>query len=121
MSWALQGAEQRYSDIEKLDLALINAARKLRPCFQSHQVVVLTNYPLRQVLKGPEASGRMAKWAIELSEYGVEFQLKLAIKAQVLADFLVEMTKKPNQPETSFPTWMLHVDGLSTANLRFCK
>lgn len=63
----------------------------------------------------------MAKWAIELSEYGVEFQLKLAIKAQVLADFLVEMTKKPNQPEASFPTWMLHVDGLSTANLRFCK
>ncbi|XP_012839272.1 PREDICTED: uncharacterized protein LOC105959678 [Erythranthe guttata] len=57
--------------MEKLALALINAARKLRPYFQSHQVVVLTNYPLKQILRSPETSRRLAKWAIELSGAGI--------------------------------------------------
>ncbi|XP_012851807.1 PREDICTED: uncharacterized protein LOC105971499 [Erythranthe guttata] len=112
ISRALQGAEQRYTNMEKLALALINAARKLRPYFQSHQVVVLTNYPLKQILRSPETSGRLAKWAIELSEYGVEFKPRPAIKAQVLADFLVEMTSI--QESTSIPTWSVNVDGSST-------
>ncbi|KAL0412009.1 UNVERIFIED_CONTAM: hypothetical protein Slati_3790600 [Sesamum latifolium] len=73
VSKVLQGAETRYSQIEKLALSLVIAARKLRPYFQSHQVVVLTNHPLKQVLANPELSGRMVKWAVELSEFGVEF------------------------------------------------
>ncbi|XP_012858055.1 PREDICTED: uncharacterized protein LOC105977295 [Erythranthe guttata] len=112
ISRALQGAEQRYTNMEKLALALINAARKLRPYFQSHQVVVLTNYPLKQILRSPETSGRLAKWAIELSEYGVEFKPRPAIKAQILADFLVEMTTV--EESTSLPTWSVSVDGSST-------
>ncbi|XP_012852376.1 PREDICTED: uncharacterized protein LOC105971987 [Erythranthe guttata] len=113
ISRALQGAEQCYTNMEKLALALINAARKLRPYFQSHQVVVLTNYPLKQILRSPETSGRLAKWAIELSEYGVEFKPRPTIKAQVLADFLVEMTSV--EESTSLPTWSVSVDGSSTA------
>ncbi|XP_012839266.1 PREDICTED: uncharacterized protein LOC105959672 [Erythranthe guttata] len=113
ISRALQGAEQRYTNMEKLALALINTARKLRPYFPSHQVVVLTNYPLKQILRSPETSGRLAKWAIELSEYGVEFKPRPAIKAQVLADFLVEMTSV--EESTSLPTWSVSVDGSSTA------
>ncbi|XP_012839245.1 PREDICTED: uncharacterized protein LOC105959647 [Erythranthe guttata] len=113
ISRALQGAEQRYTNMEKLALALINAARKLRPYFQSHQVVVLTNYPLKQILRSPETSGRLAKWAIELSEYGIEFKPRPAIKAQVLADFLVEMTSV--EESTSLPTWSVSVDESSTA------
>ncbi|XP_012835110.1 PREDICTED: uncharacterized protein LOC105955856 [Erythranthe guttata] len=112
VSRALRGAEQRYSNIERLALALITAARKLRPYFQSHQVVVLTNFPLKQIFQSPETSGRMAKWAIELSEYGVEFRSRPAIKAQVLADFLVEMTF--NESTCSTPTWTVYVDGSST-------
>ncbi|XP_012844344.1 PREDICTED: uncharacterized protein LOC105964364 [Erythranthe guttata] len=99
--------------MEKLALALINAGRKLRPYFQSHQVVVLTNYPLKQILRSPKTSGRLAKWAIELSEYGVEFKPRPAIKAQVLAGFLVEMTAVVES--TSIPTWFVSVDGSSTA------
>ncbi|KAL0313645.1 UNVERIFIED_CONTAM: Transposon Tf2-12 polyprotein [Sesamum radiatum] len=90
VSKVLQGAEIKYSQIEKLALALVVAARKLRPYFQSHQVVVLTNHHLKQILANPELSGRMVKWAVELSEFGIEFRPRLAIKAQVLADFVVE-------------------------------
>lgn len=55
----------------------------------------------------------MTKWAVELSEYGIEFQPRPAIKAQVLADFLVEMEN--TDAESSVPTWTIHVDGSSTA------
>ncbi|KAM6578296.1 hypothetical protein CsatB_030133 [Cannabis sativa] len=52
--------------MEKLAFALITSSRKLRPYFQAHSIEVLTNYPLRQVLAKPEASGRLLKWAMEL-------------------------------------------------------
>ncbi|KAM1043670.1 hypothetical protein ACFX2A_035715 [Malus domestica] len=45
-SKALQDAETRYSNIEKLALALVMSARKLRPYFQAHSIIVLTNHPL---------------------------------------------------------------------------
>ncbi|KAI3448541.1 hypothetical protein Pfo_005206 [Paulownia fortunei] len=109
----LQGAEQRYPNIEKLALALITATRKLRPYFQSHPVVVLTNHPLKQVLSNPEISGRLVKWAIELSEHGIEFRPRPAIKAQVLADFVVEMTT--DEISKSLSAWTLYVDGSSTS------
>ncbi|KAL2243910.1 UNVERIFIED_CONTAM: Retrovirus-related Pol polyprotein from transposon opus [Sesamum indicum] len=57
VSKMLQGAERRYAQIEKLALALVVTARKLRPYFQGHRIVVLTNHPLRNVLTRPEASG----------------------------------------------------------------
>ena len=45
----LQEAETRYLEIEKLALALVVAARKLRLYFQSHVILVPTSHPLRQV------------------------------------------------------------------------
>ena len=46
-SRALCGAEERYPPMEKLAFVLVTAARKLKPYFQAHTVVVLTNRPLR--------------------------------------------------------------------------
>ena len=65
---ALRGEEERYPRMEKLILALVTAARKLRPYFQAHTIEVPTEYPMKQVLHKPDTSGRMMKWAIELSE-----------------------------------------------------
>ncbi|XP_073137630.1 uncharacterized protein [Henckelia pumila] len=113
MSKVLQGAELRYTNIEKLTLALVVAGRKLRPYFLSHQVVALTNHPLKKILSSPEASGRMTKWAVELSEYEIEYQPRPTIKAQVLVDFIVEM--ETNGAGVSAPTWTIHVDGSSTS------
>nr|CAN74728.1 hypothetical protein VITISV_001869 [Vitis vinifera] len=64
--------------------------RKLRPYFQAHPIVVLTNQPLRSILHKPDLSEIMLKWAIELSEYGIEYQPRLSIKGQVMVDFIVE-------------------------------
>ncbi|KAL0303251.1 UNVERIFIED_CONTAM: Retrovirus-related Pol polyprotein from transposon opus [Sesamum radiatum] len=98
VSKTLQGAEERYPPIEKLAFSLVVAARKLRHYFQSHPVVVLTNYPLKQVLAEPNISGRMVKWAVELSEHGIEYRPRPAIKAQALADFMVELMDEEKRP-----------------------
>ncbi|XP_071900985.1 uncharacterized protein [Coffea arabica] len=90
VSRALQGAESRYSAIERYVLALVHAARKLRTYFQAHPVVVITDQPLKQILSKPESSGRMVKWAVELSEYDLGYQPRTAIKAQALADFIAD-------------------------------
>lgn len=44
----------------------------------------------QRIFENPDTSGRVAKCAIELSEYVIKFEP--AIKAQALADFLAEMT-----------------------------
>ncbi|KAJ9552535.1 hypothetical protein OSB04_016580, partial [Centaurea solstitialis] len=40
-------AETRYTSMEKLLLGLMTAAKKLRHYFESHHVIVVTNYPLK--------------------------------------------------------------------------
>ena len=70
-SRALRGAEERYPQMEKLAFALIVATRKLKPYFQAHTIVVLTDKPLRKAMSSPEAAGRMALWAVELSEFDI--------------------------------------------------
>ena len=73
ISKALLDAKTRYSHLEKLALALIVAARKLRPYFHAHPIMVVTSFPLKLVLHKPEVSGRLVKWAVELREYDVIF------------------------------------------------
>ena len=118
-SRALRGAEERYPRMEKLILALVTAARKLRPYFQAHTIEVPTEYPMKQVLHKPETSGRLMKWAIELSEFDIRYKPKTAIKGQVLADFDMEFTSaepaKNTQTTTDLSVWKLSVDGASNA------
>ncbi|KAM1027035.1 hypothetical protein ACFX2A_040848 [Malus domestica] len=89
---ALQDAETRYSNIEKLALALVMSARKLRPYFQTHSIIVLTNHSFRQILQSPDTSGRMIKWAIALGEFDISYQPKPAEKGQTVADFIIDFT-----------------------------
>ena len=68
---AFWGAEERYPRMEKLAFALITAARKLKPYFQAHTIIVLTDQPLKRAMSSLEAIGRMALWAIKLSEFDI--------------------------------------------------
>ncbi|KAK2998279.1 hypothetical protein RJ639_022952 [Escallonia herrerae] len=119
VSKVLQGAELRYPDTEKLAFALLIAARKLRPYFQSHSITVLTNKPLRRILHKPDVSGRLVPWSIELGEFDIHYKPRPSIKGQALADFIVECTL-PIEDEEQLPqqegpfTWTLHVDARYT-------
>ncbi|CAA7052868.1 unnamed protein product [Microthlaspi erraticum] len=114
VSKSLIDAETRYPAMEKLALAIVMSARKLRPYFQSHTIVVMTSQPLRTMLHSPSQSGRLAKWAIELSEYDIEYRTRTCAKAQVLADFMIELAPEANNDTTLSKVWTLFVDGASS-------
>jgi ribonuclease HI len=85
---------------------------KLRHYFESHPVTVVSSFPLGEIIQSREASGRIAKWAVELMGETLSFAPRKAIKSQVLADFLVEWTDTqlptaPIQPEL----WTMYFDG----------
>ncbi|KAI5339955.1 hypothetical protein L3X38_019229 [Prunus dulcis] len=61
MSKALLDTETRYPKLEKLILALVVSARKLRPYYQAHRVIVITDFPLRSIRHSPDASQRLMK------------------------------------------------------------
>jgi hypothetical protein len=48
------------------------------------------HFPLGEIIQCREASGRIAKWAVELMGETISFAPRKAIKSQALADFLVE-------------------------------
>uniref|UniRef100_A0A2N9FYD5 Uncharacterized protein n=1 Tax=Fagus sylvatica TaxID=28930 RepID=A0A2N9FYD5_FAGSY len=116
-SRALRGAEERYPPMEKLAFALVTAARKLRPYFQAHTIVLLTNHPLRKAMSKPDAAGRLIQWSIELSEFDIDYRPRTAIKAQALADFIAEFTSKDDEPTEDVEQtskWTVNIDGSST-------
>ena len=78
--------------MEKLAFALVTVAQKLKPYFQAHTVVILTDKPLRRAMSSPKAVGQMALWVVELSEFDIQYQLRTALKGQVVVDFITEFT-----------------------------
>ncbi|KAL0448119.1 UNVERIFIED_CONTAM: hypothetical protein Slati_1939800 [Sesamum latifolium] len=88
---------------------------KATPYFLSHPIGVRTNTPLKQTLGKPDTSGRLVKWAVELSEYDISYLPRTTIKAQALADFISEMTEMTIKETSQDQKWLLHVDGSSMA------
>jgi ribonuclease HI len=62
----------------------------LRHYFESHPVTVVSSFPLGEIIQCREASGRIAKWAVEIMGETISFAPRKAIKSQVLANFVVE-------------------------------
>jgi ribonuclease HI len=82
----------------------------------------MTSFLLRAILYNPNATGNIAKWAAELAEFQLDFQLHHAIKSQVLADFIVQWPPcAPGGPDPTpaerrgpiftGPHWTLFFDG----------
>jgi len=66
ISHILHDVDKWYRMIKKVVRVLITWAWRLRLYFQSHQVVVKMNYPIKQVLQKTELAGRIIAWSIEL-------------------------------------------------------
>nr|GEV66106.1 reverse transcriptase domain-containing protein [Tanacetum cinerariifolium] len=86
----LQGVELNYPELEKLILALVYAARRLRRYFQAHPIWVLADKPIKKILTRPKKSKQIDKWAIELEEHDIEYKGCNSVKGHVLADFLAK-------------------------------
>jgi ribonuclease HI len=75
-------------------------------------VTVVSSFPLGEIIQYREASGRIAKWAVELMGKTISFAPRKAIKSQVLADFLAEWvdTLLPTVPIQA-ELWTMYFDG----------
>ena len=60
--------------------------------------MVMTSFPLSEVVQNQDATGRIMKWALELMGQGILYAPQTAIKSQVLADFVVEWTEVQMPP-----------------------
>jgi hypothetical protein len=87
-----------YTEIEKIAYAVLISSRKLKHYFQAHEISVPSSQPLRDILSNKEASGRIGKWATELSQFEINYVLRIAIKSQALADFMADWTPSTYQP-----------------------
>ena len=81
VSQAFQGAKSNYPRIEKIAFTLIVASRKLRQYFQANPILVMTDQPIKKSMNKPEVTSRMIQWAIELSQFDIEYLPRMAIKA----------------------------------------
>ena len=103
VSEALARAKTRYTKLEKIAYALLMASRKLRHYFLAYDITVPASYPLGDMFRNREATGRIGKWAAELAPFVVRFVARTTIKSQLLADFNTEWTPAPTKPATTLP------------------
>nr|GEU60330.1 reverse transcriptase domain-containing protein [Tanacetum cinerariifolium] len=121
VSRVLQGAKLNYPVLEKLILALVHAARRLRRYFQAHTIMVLTGKPIKQALTGPETTRRVAKWAIKLGKHDIVFLKR--DERETPADFVPKIPfddseKRVKEKEVLDPSneWKLYTDRASSSD-----
>ena len=97
VSKSLNKAEVHYLPLEKAILAVVHATRKLPHYFQAHVVVVLTQLPLKSILRSADYTGRVAKWGTILGAFDIKYMPRTFIKGQVLADLVAEFAECPEE------------------------
>ena len=129
MSKSLHETEVRYLPLEKAILAVVLGTCKLPHYFQAHTVVVLTQLPLKTILRSAEYTGRVAKWGTILGVFDIRYMPRTSIKGQVLVDFVAEFIEPHIEELQSarnmneklvgtisqyrLPTWEVYVDRAS--------
>jgi hypothetical protein len=112
VSEVLSDCKARYSQMQKLVYVILMTKRKLQHYFDVHPITVVSKYPLGEVIQNPEAKGRIAKWALELTGQNITYAPLSAIKSQVLADFVAEWTEMQTPPAPiEHETWNMYFDG----------
>ena len=106
VSKSLHEVEIRYLPLEKDILAVVQATRKLSHYFQAHTVIVLTQLPLRSIVRSADYTGRIAKWGMILGAFDIKYMPRTSIKGQVLADLVAEFA----EPSLEEEVWAQSMD-----------
>jgi hypothetical protein len=112
LSEVLSMSKQNYPHYQKLVYGVYMASKKLKHYFQEHAVKVVSMAPLSEIIGNRDATGRVAKWAIEVAAQTILYEPRITIKSQALADFIVDWTEAQYLPPIPDSThWKMHFDG----------
>ena len=74
----------------------------------------MIDQPIKKAMNKPKAVGRIVQWTIEHSQFNIEYKPLIALKAQVLADFITEFTiPKDEEIQNKSTLWTIHTNGSS--------
>jgi hypothetical protein len=73
---------------------------------------VVSSFPLGEIIRNPDAAGRIAKWSVELRGGTLAYAPRKAMKSQNLADFVAEWTDTQlPPPQIQAECWTQYFDG----------
>ena len=72
---------------------MLMATQKLLHYFTDHKVMVISSFPLGDIICSHDAVGRISKWALELVGHDIKYNPRTAIKSQALVNFVAEWTE----------------------------
>lgn len=70
----MTNSQTRYLRMEKFALALVSSKTSLIPYFQTHRIVILTEYRLKAVLRKTDSSSQILKFSQDLANYDIQFE-----------------------------------------------
>jgi ribonuclease HI len=112
ISEALTESKQRYPHYQKLVYAVLRAQRRLAPYFHEHPIKVVASTPLADVIRNRDATGRVAKWVVELGVHNITYEARHTLKSQALAYFLADWEEAQQPcPRVDLKHLTLYFDG----------
>jgi hypothetical protein len=92
--------------------AILITSRKLCHYFDEYKILVVTDFPLVDILHNQDATGHISKWPMLLGALSIDFKPRTAIKSPTLVDFVAEWQE--NQavaPANMLEHWVMYFDG----------
>jgi hypothetical protein len=112
LSEVLTLSKQNYPHYQKVAYGVYMATRKLKHYFEEHPIMVVSTTPLSEIIGCKDATGRVAKWAIELAAHTIQYKARTTIKSQIIADLFADWGENqylPPAPDSTY--WRMNFDG----------
>ena len=77
----LTDAKICYPQVQKLLYAVLMATQKLLHYFTEHEVIVVTSFKLRDIVRNHDTTGQISKWALELMGHDIRYIPLTTIKS----------------------------------------
>jgi ribonuclease HI len=104
-------SKQNYPHYQKVAYGVYMAARKLKHYFEEHPITVVSTTLLSEIIGCKDATGRVAKWEIELAAHTIQYKPRTTIKSQIIADFFADWGEHqylPPAPDSTY--WRMNFD-----------